>query len=63
MSRAIAVRKRRGRVGHAVSEGADCWQETLCDKPAGGMVVAGKIDCPACLSEMARLGWTAVPGE
>ncbi len=37
MSRAIAVRKRRGRVGHAVSEGADCWQETLCDKPAGGM--------------------------
>ena len=61
--RAIAVRKRRGRIGHAVSEGADCWQETLCDKPAQGMVIAAKIDCPGCRAEIERLGWTEVPGE
>lgn len=60
--RAIAVRKRRGRVGHGISEGADCWQETLCGKPADGMVIASRIDCRDCRSEMERLGWTEVPG-
>ncbi len=62
--RALCVRRRRGRIRHAVSEGADCARDTLCGKPADGMALDDRgITCPGCLAEIERLGWSVVDGR
>jgi len=62
--RAIVVRRRRGRLRHGISEGAESPRETLCGRNADGMVLDSRgINCPICRREIERLGWSEVRGR
>ncbi len=54
----ITVRSPRGRVRHAVTEGAESPMDALCGQRSKGWLPCdGEPDCEECIEEIERLGW------